>query len=82
MGSGDNRDNGCADTLGRREWSSKLFDIIGSWEVSRFMLLPNGRYAHGKGRRTLATTVTPQRVMSTSQSQRESFCKQFPGSLC
>lgn len=27
------RDNGCADTLGRREWSSKLFDIVGSWEV-------------------------------------------------
>ena len=26
------RDNGCLDTLGRREWSSKLFDIVGSWE--------------------------------------------------
>lgn len=29
---GDFKDNGCSDTLGRREWSSKLFDIIGSWE--------------------------------------------------
>ncbi|KAJ8078102.1 hypothetical protein PM082_000308 [Marasmius tenuissimus] len=29
---GDLKDNGCADTTGRREWSSKLFDIIGSWE--------------------------------------------------
>ncbi|KAJ3505091.1 hypothetical protein NLJ89_g7596 [Agrocybe chaxingu] len=29
---GDLKDNGCADTLGKREYSSKLFDIIGSWE--------------------------------------------------
>ncbi|KAJ7247041.1 hypothetical protein C8J57DRAFT_1523255 [Mycena rebaudengoi] len=28
---GDLKDNGCADTICRREWSSKLFDIAGSW---------------------------------------------------
>ncbi|KAF8074509.1 hypothetical protein FPV67DRAFT_584750 [Lyophyllum atratum] len=29
---GSMKDNGCADTRGKREWSSKLFDIVGGWE--------------------------------------------------
>ncbi|KAJ3515636.1 hypothetical protein NLJ89_g1634 [Agrocybe chaxingu] len=31
---GNLKDNGCADTVGKREWSSKLFDIVGSWEFA------------------------------------------------
>ncbi|KAF5372023.1 hypothetical protein D9615_008091 [Tricholomella constricta] len=29
---GDLKDNGCADEPGKREWSSKLLNIVGSWE--------------------------------------------------
>ncbi|KAF5371971.1 hypothetical protein D9615_008102 [Tricholomella constricta] len=29
---GNLKDNGCADEPGKREWSSKLLDIVGSWE--------------------------------------------------